>query len=59
MVTTLVFSIDKKAKTYGGDKYVCSIDPKFQIYIPQSISRQENGECHNTLEISIKKSNAK
>lgn len=49
---TLVFVLSQKAKSKGGDKYICSTDPNFNIYIPQTISRN-NAEPHKELIISI------
>jgi hypothetical protein len=35
-----VFKLEKAAKSRGGDKFVCESQPEFQIYFPQTISRQ-------------------
>jgi hypothetical protein len=48
----LVFKLEKKAKSAGGDKYVCETQPEFNIYVPQTISR-DNGKTHDTLHITI------
>lgn len=37
---TFVFKLEKAAKSRGGDKFVCESQPEFQIYFPQTISRQ-------------------
>ncbi len=37
----LTFILDKPAKNIGGDKYKCSSNEDFIIYIPQSISRSD------------------
>jgi hypothetical protein len=39
----LTFSLEKKAKNAGGDKYICEGQPEFNIYFPQSISRATPG----------------
>lgn len=49
----LVFTLEKKAKSGGGDKYVCETLPEFNMYIPQSISRKENGKPCEKLQITI------
>jgi hypothetical protein len=49
---TFVFNLEKKAKSSGGDKYVCETQPEFNIYVPQTISR-ENGKTHDILHITI------
>jgi hypothetical protein len=38
----LTFTLEKKAKSAGGDKYVCTSQPEFNIYVPQTISRSNN-----------------
>lgn len=35
----LEFILVQKAKSKGGDKYVCVADPSFSIYVPQTMSR--------------------
>jgi len=50
---TLIFSLEKKAKNAGGDKYVCDSQPEFNIYIPQNLSRK-GGTPAAKLEITIK-----
>lgn len=52
MSTQLTFVLEKKAKSAGGDKYVCSTLPEFNIYIPQTISRSGR-EPFATLTITI------
>jgi hypothetical protein len=49
----LEFILAQKAKSKGGDKYVCVSDPNFSIYVPQTISRQENTEPRTKLEVEI------
>ena len=49
----LVFTLEKKAKSGGGDKYVCETLPEFNIYIPQTISRKGSAGPHQTLQIKI------
>lgn len=46
------FRISQKAKTSGGDKYVCESDPKFVVYFPQSVSRV-NGEPKEEIKVDI------
>lgn len=50
--TVLIFKLEKKAKSAGGDKYVCESQPEFNIYVPQSISR-DKGKTHDILHITI------
>ena len=38
----LKFTLEKRAKNAGGDKYVCDTQPDFNIYIPQGLSRVNN-----------------
>ena len=40
MSTTLTFVLSQKAKSSGGDKYVCESNSDFNIYFPQTISRK-------------------
>ena len=49
--TTLTFTLEKKAKSAGGDKYVCSL-PEFNIYVPQTISRNSS-QPFETLIVTI------
>ena len=49
----LLFTLEKKAKSGGGDKYVCETLPEFNMYIPQTISRKENGQPSQTLQVTI------
>ena len=48
-VVTLTFTLEKKAKSAGGDKYVCVDQPEFTIYVPQSIARKENAPAQQLL----------
>ena len=48
----LEFQLDKPAKRAGGDKYICSEQSEFTIYIPQTISRV-NGEPIKKLKVNI------
>ena len=50
---TFVFMLEKKAKSAGGDKYVCETLPEFNMYIPQTISRKDNTP-HQTLHVTIR-----
>lgn len=52
MTHHLTFILDKEAKNKGGDKYKCSTIDDFFIYIPQSISRNNN-EVKKEIRISI------
>lgn len=47
-----VFTLEKKARKNGGDKYVCESDSDFNIYFPQSISRV-NGVAKDTIIVYI------
>ena len=49
---SLVFTLEKKAKSGGGDKYVCDTQQEFNIYVPQTISRKDNVP-HSHLYITI------
>lgn len=51
-VDKLDFSLTQKAKSKGGDKYVCDSDSTFSIYVPQTISRVAN-EHKEKITISI------
>lgn len=54
MTNHLVFQLEKEAKNKGGDKYKCLSIDDFIIYIPQSISREQNNTCpKKELRISI------
>lgn len=48
----LDFKLEKPAKRFGGDKYICTINDDFVIYIPQSYSRVD-GEPIKELKITI------
>lgn len=52
MSTYLEFILVQKAKSKGGDKYVCVSDPTFSIYVPQTISRIDD-QPHSNLKINI------
>jgi hypothetical protein len=43
----------KKATKKGGDKYVSIQDNSFVIYLPQYLSRQENGEVKKEMELGF------
>jgi hypothetical protein len=36
---TFEFTLAQQAKSKGGDKYVCTTNPEFNIYVPQTDSR--------------------
>lgn len=52
MATELTFILVQKAKKTGGDRYACTDDPDFAIYIPQEISR-EGDVVHTKLKITV------
>ncbi len=52
MTEHLTFTLEKEAKNKGGDKYKCTSIDDFIIYIPQSISR-ENNISKKEIRISI------
>ena len=47
------FVIAKKATKKGGDKYIAIQDNSFVIYLPQYLSRQENGEVKPEMELNV------
>ena len=47
------FTLEKRAKGLGGDRYVCVDNDKFTIYVPQSLSRQDN-KPHPKLTVDIR-----
>jgi hypothetical protein len=56
----LIFELEAKAKKTGGDKYKCTTNEDFTIYVPQEISRSVafsgkklSGEIKKTLKITI------
>lgn len=49
----LEFNLEKQAKNKGGDKYICSNDPGFSIYVPQAISRKTENTCLKKLKVTI------
>jgi hypothetical protein len=49
----LTFNLIQKAKNKGGDKYVCETIPEFIIYIPQTISRLQDGTVQQKLNLVI------
>jgi hypothetical protein len=51
--SNLIFKIEQKAKKSGADKYICTTNSDFNIYVPQSISRKD-GSVLEFLNISIK-----
>lgn len=50
----LEFKLVQKAKSSGGDKFVCTTNPEFNIYVPQSISRLASSEPQQVLSITIR-----
>ena len=53
MDSSLIFTLEKKAKSAGGDKYVCSRLPEFNIYVPQGLSRKDNSPVQ-TLYVTVR-----
>jgi len=54
---TLTFTIEKIARTVGGDKYSCDTIQDFSIYVPQKISRPNKEDVHENLKITISYNN--
>ncbi len=46
------FTLSQQAKSRGGDKYICTTIPSFNIYFPQSMSRANNIP-HKTLKVFV------
>jgi hypothetical protein len=53
MTEHLTFKLEKEAKNLGGDKYKCSTNEDFIIYIPQSISRKNTEKPKKEIRLSI------
>ena len=51
-MTRFTFTLSKKAKSGGADKYDCSTIEGFNIYFPQTISRVNNVPVEN-IKITI------
>lgn len=51
---TFTFTLVQKAKSLGGDKYMCDSNKDFIIYVPQSESRTDKVPSE-TLKITIEK----
>ena len=49
----LNFTLEKIAKSSGGDKYICESIPDFNMYIPQKISRPDKKNVCENLTITI------
>lgn len=49
---SLDFILKQKAKSKGGDKFLCVSDPSFSIYVPQTLSRVGD-KVHQKLKINI------
>ena len=49
----MYFTLDKRARFKGGDRYVCRSDHGFNIYFPQSISRPNGEEAKPQIKIRI------
>lgn len=47
------FILNKKAKSKGGDKYICSSNNDWNIYFPQEISRNNEGEPKQIIKINF------
>jgi hypothetical protein len=54
---TLTFTIEKIARTVGGDKYSCNTIQDFSIYVPQKISRPNKEDVHENLKNTISYNN--
>jgi len=52
------FTLEKKAKSAGGDKYQCVEIPEFNIYFPQVISRPVGGKVLEKIKIQINRPTA-
>ena len=50
---SLTFNLAQKAKSKGGDKYLCETNESFNIYVPQEISRNVQKEPKKTLTVTI------
>jgi hypothetical protein len=50
---TYVFKLEKAAKSSGGDKFVCVTQPEFNIYFPQTISRQDRARPSQLLHLRV------
>lgn len=55
--TEFQFTLTQKAKSKGGDKYTCTTDESFSVYVPQTTSRSTSVEPTQNLVVTI--SNAK
>ena len=51
--STYVFKLEKAAKSSGGDKFVCVAQPEFNIYFPQTISRQDRARPSQLLHLRV------
>ncbi len=50
-----IFHLEKRAKSSGGDKFVCESQPDFNIYFPQTISRQDAAAPCQSLNLLIER----
>jgi hypothetical protein len=50
-----IFKLEKRAKSSGGDKFVCEGQSEFNIYFPQNISRQDASAPFQTLKLLIER----
>jgi hypothetical protein len=50
-----VFKLEKAAKSNGGDRFVCESQADFNIYFPQSISRQDAAAPCRFLQLRIER----
>ncbi len=53
------FTLAKRAKSAGGDKYIATDNPDFNIYIPQEISRRTSKEPQQSIQITIESLDSK
>jgi hypothetical protein len=54
-MSEFVFVLTQKAKSKGGDKYVCETDENFNIYLPQTTSRPDSKEPLQKVVITVTK----
>jgi hypothetical protein len=50
-----VFKLEKAAKSSGGDKFVCERQPEFNVYFPQTISRQDAAAPCQFLQLRVER----
>jgi len=50
---TFEFTLEAKAKKSGGDKFVCTTDSTFVIYVPQAVSRKKTDLKNMTVTFTM------